>query len=85
MHGDTSGAFPLLLRTPDAAKYLQVSESYLKRLRDTHGGFLVGGEHYFLGASSNASIRWDCDAIQRELHKRGCIQRKADQLLKELV
>ena len=75
----------MLLRTPDAAKYLQVSESYLKRLRDTHGGFLVGGEHYFLGASSNSSIRWDCDAIRHELHKRGCIQRKADQLLKELV
>ena len=75
----------MLLRTPDAAKHLQVSESYLKRLRDTHGGFLVGGEHYFLGASSNASIRWDCDAIQRELHKRGRIQREAEQLIKELV
>jgi len=38
-----------------------------------------------LGASSNASIRWDCDAIQRELHKRGRIQREAEQLIKELV
>ena len=75
----------MLLRTPDAAKHLQVSESYLKRLRDSHGGFLVGGEHYFLGASSNASIRWDVDLIQKELHKRGRIQCKAVQLLKELV
>ena len=75
----------MLLRTPDAAKHLQVSESYLKRLRDSHGGFLVGGEHYFLGASSNASIRWDGDLIQKELHKRGRIQREAVQLLKELV
>ncbi len=75
----------MLLRTPDAAKHLQVSESYLKRLRDSHGGFLVGGEHYFLGASSNASIRWDVDLIQKELHKRGRIQREAVQLLKELV
>ena len=74
----------MLLRTPDAAKHLQVSQSYLKRLRDSHGGFLVGGEHYFLGASSNASIRWDVDLIQKELHKRGRIQRKAAQLLKEL-
>ena len=75
----------MLLRTPDAAQHLQVSQSYLKRLRDTHGGFLVGGEHYFLGASSNASIRWDILAIQRELHKRGRIRREAEQLLKELA
>ena len=74
----------MLLRTPDAAKHLQLSQSYLKRLRDSHGGFLVGGEHYFLGASSNASIRWDVDLIQKELHKRGRIQREAAQLLKEL-
>ena len=74
----------MLLRTPDAAKHLQVSQSYLKRLRDSHGGFLVGGEHYLLGASSNASIRWDVDLIQKELHKRGRIQREAAQLLKEL-
>ena len=75
----------MLLRTPDAAQHLQVSQSYLKSLRDTHGGFLVGREHYFLGASSNASIRWDVDRIQKELHKRGRIQRKADQLIKELI
>ena len=75
----------MLLRTPDAAQHLQVSQSYLKSLRDTHGGFLVGGEHYFLGASSNASILWDVDRIQKELHKRGRIQRKADQLIKELI
>ena len=75
----------MLLRTPDAAQHLQVAQSYLKRLRDTHGGFLVGGEHYFLGASPNASIRWDVLAIQRELHKRGRIRREAEQLLKELV
>ena len=75
----------MLLRTPDAAQHLQVSQSYLKRLRDTHGGFLVGGEHYFLGASSNASIRWDVLAIHRELHKRGRIRREAEQLLKELA
>ena len=54
----------MLLRTPDAAEFLQVSESYLKRKRDTHGGFLVAGEHYFLGESSNASIRWRVDRIQ---------------------
>ena len=61
----------MLLRTPDAAEFLQVSESYLKRKRDTHGGFLVAGEYYFLGESSNASIRWRVDRIQEVLHKRG--------------
>ena len=70
----------MLLRTPDAAQYLQVSQSYLKSLRDTHGGFLVGGEHYFLGASSNASIRWDVDCIQKELHKRGRMQRAINRM-----
>ena len=59
------------LRTPDAARHLQVSESFLKRKRDTHGGFLVAGEHYFLGESSNASIRRRVDRIQELLHKRG--------------
>ena len=63
------------LRTPDAARHLQVSESFLKRKRDIHGGFLVGGEHYFLGASTNASIIWDVDAIARELHKHGQLAR----------
>ena len=65
----------MLLRTPDAARYLQVSESFLKRKRDTHGGFLVGGEHYFLGASSNASIRRYVDAMPGEFHKRGQLAR----------
>ena len=65
----------MLLRTPDAAEFLQVSESYLKRKRDTHGGFLVAGEHYFLGESSNASIRWRVDRIQDLLHKRGQLAR----------
>jgi hypothetical protein len=74
----------VLLRTPDAAKYLQVSESYLKRLRDTHGGFLNPDEHYYPGASSNASIRWDVDAIQQELSKRGRIKQKAEAVIAAL-
>ena len=80
----------MLLRTPDAARYLQVSESHLKRLRDTHGGFLVARDHYLPGASSNAAIRWDVDAIQTELIKRGRMrqsERKArrDKLVAELL
>ena len=74
----------MLLRTPDAARYLQVSASYLKRSRDTHGGWLVSEEHYFLGSSSNSPIRWDVEAVHKELVKRGRIRLKAEQLLKEL-
>jgi hypothetical protein len=39
------------LRTPMAAMALGCSQNHLKRCRDTHGGFLVGGEHYILGTS----------------------------------
>ena len=38
---------------------------------------------YFLNIKT--SIRWDVLLIQLELHKRGRIQREAEQLLKELV
>jgi len=37
------------LRTPMAAMALGCSQNHLKRCRDTHGGFLVGGEHTSLG------------------------------------
>jgi len=44
------------LRTPMAAMALGCSQNHLKRCRDTHGGFLVGGEHYILGPSHSAAI-----------------------------
>ena len=58
------------LPTPAAAKYLGRSESYLKRLRDTHGGFLEIGVHYCKAPSPNAPITWRCDLIVKELNKR---------------
>ena len=49
-----------------AAAALGRSPDYLKRLRDSHGGFLVHGTHYWLGHSSNAPITWDIDAVPQE-------------------
>ena len=42
------------LQTPEAATALGCSQNHLKRCRDSHGGFLVGGEDYILGISHTA-------------------------------
>ena len=65
-----------LLRTPDAARALGRSPQYLKRLRDSHGGFLVLGTHYCQAPSRNAAITWDVEAISKELCKRSVMDRK---------
>ena len=68
----------MLLRTPDASEFLQVSESYLKRKRDTHGGYLENKKHYqYRGDSVNAAIIWDVELIQKELNKRGMNARQS--------
>ena len=59
------------LPTPAAALALGRSTSYLKRLRDSHGGFLELGRHYSVAPSSNAAITWNVDAIRSELNRRG--------------
>ena len=69
-----------LLRTPDAARALGRSTQFLKRLRDTHGGFLVLGTHYFQAPSRNAAITWDVQAVNQELCKRSVMDRKSWQL-----
>jgi hypothetical protein len=71
------------LRTPHAAMALGCSQNYLKRSRDTHGGFLVAGEHYVLGASHSASILWDVDAIRAAFHYRGMQRQRGEQALKQ--
>ena len=65
-----------LLPTPAAARALGRSPQYLKRLRDTHGGFLVLGKHYFEAPSRNAAITWDVQAVNQELCKRSVLDRK---------
>lgn len=62
---------PIWLPTPAAALALGRSTSYLKRLRDTHGGFLESGKHYSVAPSSNAAITWQVDLVRQELNRRG--------------
>lgn len=73
------------LRTPAAAVALGCSQNHLKRCRDTHGGFLVGGEHYILGASHSAAIVWNVEAIRNAFHYRGMLRQRGDAALKQVV
>jgi hypothetical protein len=73
------------LRTPMAAMALGCSQNHLKRCRDTHGGFLVGGEHYILGSSHSAAILWDVEAIRAAFHYRGMLRQRGEQALKQAV
>tara|TARA_Y100001968_G_scaffold184971_1_gene169417 strand:- start:174 stop:440 length:267 start_codon:yes stop_codon:yes gene_type:complete len=61
-----------LLATPEAAKFLCCSAQFLKRKRDSSGGFLENGKHYFYrGDSVNAAIIWNVDLVQKALNTRG--------------
>ena len=73
------------LRTPMAAVALGCSQNHLKRCRDTHGGFLVGGEHYILGTSHSAAILWNVDAIRAAFHYRGMIRQRGEATLRQAV
>ena len=64
------------LPTRAAAAALGRSPDYLKRLRDSHGGFLVHGTHYWVGHSSNAPITWDIDAVREAIAKRSMQARR---------
>tara|TARA_Y100001970_G_C13570170_1_gene525796 strand:+ start:290 stop:514 length:225 start_codon:yes stop_codon:yes gene_type:complete len=60
------------LLTPQAAEFLCCSAQFLKKKRDTHGGYLENGKHYFYrGDSPNAAIAWNVELIAKEFHKRG--------------
>ena len=69
----------LWLPTKDAALALGRSTTYLKRLRDTHGGWLESGIHYAVAPSSNASITWNVPLIRDALNRRGMNYRKNSQ------
>jgi hypothetical protein len=66
----------LWLPTRDAETALGRSTTYLKRLRDTHGGWLEAGTHYAVAPSSNASITWNVPLIRNDLNKRGMLRRQ---------
>ena len=73
------------LRTPMAAVALGCSQNHLKRCRDSHGGFLVGGEDYVLGTSHSAAILWNVDAIRAKFHYRGMLRQRGKAALKQAV
>ena len=65
------------LPTRDAAIALGRSTSYLKRLRDSHGGFLQSGKHYATAPSVNATICWNVPEIRDALNRRGMALRQS--------
>ena len=72
------------LKTSDAAYWLGVSQWYLKQFRDCYeDGFLIEREHYILGASRTAPIKWNVNAVLDAFHYRGKFVRAADKALKE--
>ena len=71
------------LRTPTAAVALGCSQNHLKRCRDSHGGFLVGGEDYILGSSHSASILWNVERIRAAFHHRGMLRQRGEAALKQ--
>ena len=71
------------LRTPTAAVALGCSQNHLKRCRDTHGGFLVGGEDYILGPSHSAAILWNVEKIRAAFHYRGMLRQRGEAALKQ--
>ena len=74
------------LKTSDAAYWLGISQWYLKQCRDCYeDGFLIEREHYILGASRTAPIKfkWNVNAVLDTFHYRGKFVRAADKALKE--
>ena len=74
-----------LYKSSTAGPMLCLSVGHLHRLKDSQGGPLIEGEHWFSGPTPKSPIRWDVPAIQELLSRRGQLRREAEQLLKELV
>jgi hypothetical protein len=73
------------LRTPMAAVALGCSQNHLKRCRDSHGGFLVHGEHYINGTSHSAPIVWNVDAVRTAFTYHGMLRQRGEAALKQAV
>lgn len=71
-----------LYKSSTAGPMLCLSVGHLHRLKDSQGGPLIEGEHWFSGPTPNSPIRWDVEAILELLSHRGQARRLAD---KELV
>ena len=74
-----------LVKTSIAAAELGISSVYLKNLRDCQGGFLEGGEHYFLGVSATDSIKWNVPAVAKKMHEMGRVVREGRKIAKQLA
>ena len=74
---------PQLYKSSTAGPMLCLSVAHLHRLKDSQGGPLIEGEHWFPGPTANSPIRWDVPAILELLRKRGQLRRQADQTLVE--
>ena len=70
-----------LFKTSAAAPMLCLSQGHLQRLKDSQGGPLIEGEHWFSGPTPNSPIRWDIPAILEVLSRRGQARRLADREL----
>ena len=74
------------LKTSDAAYWLGVSQWYLKQCRDCYeDGFLIEREHYILGASRTAPIKWNINAVLDAFHARGKIIQEGRKIVQELT
>lgn len=74
---------PQLYKSSVAAPLLCLSAAHLQKLKDSHGGPLIEGQHWFPGPTANSPIRWDVPAILELLRKRGQLRRQADRTLVE--
>ena len=74
---------PRLYKSATAGPMLCLSVGHLHRLKDSQGGPLIEGEHWFPGPTANSPIRWDVPAILELLRKRGQLRRQADIALAE--
>ena len=70
-----------LYKTSAAAPMLCLSQGHLQRLKDSQGGPLIEGKHWFSGPTPNSPIRWDVPEILKLLGHRGQARRLADREL----
>ena len=72
--------------TPTAAILLGISQNYLKRCREIHGGFLIAGEDYIPPASSRgAAITWNVESCRKKFAYKGKLRVQGDSIRKELL
>ena len=77
-----AGKYSAAVQTIYSRPHVCLSVGHLHRLKDSQGGLLIEGEHWFSGPTPNSPIRWDVAAILKVLSHKGEARRRAD---KELV